>query len=148
MKSIRLLQAAFPVRCACAAFALLAAQVSLPAGAQPTDAPPKLEKLEEPEPVRAPQQAQPAQRIIETRDRRGQVNSIEVRGERGSYYVKPGSAVGNAAPGGPESDQVRAPQWKVFEFDSKRPDAPDKSNAAGAAPAEVPPPPITPARAR
>jgi hypothetical protein len=112
--------------------ALLAAAVAflfLPVvtQAQTSDAPPKLEKIDElespatsPAPTQEDDPSQPVRRqIIETRER-GEVTSIEVRGPRHSYYIDPGEQPGTVISGDAQSGTLRTPQWKIFEFDWKR----------------------------
>jgi hypothetical protein len=112
------------------ALGLLVAQWPALVVAQTIEPPPRLEKLEEPPPASAPQKTESKQRIIETRDQRGQVISIEVKDERASYYVKPGSITGNSILGSPENNSVRPAQFKIFEFDMKRPGEGEKGNTA------------------
>jgi hypothetical protein len=127
--------------------ALLAAAVAflfLPAGAQSqtSDMPPKLEKVDEIESPAAPAasaEASPVvpkgRQIIEKRER-GQFTSIEVRSGERSYYIDPGEEPGTVVPGDAQSGTTRTPQWKIFEFDLKRPVDPNQAapNPASAAP--------------
>ncbi len=120
----------------------------LPAAQQPqtapNQAPPKLERVEPGSDV--PASTIPSRtrtQIKETRDG-GQVTEVEVNSSGSHYYMKPNNPAGNAQPGSVTGERVRAPQWKVGEFDlsGKRKAASD-SNAP--APAEAPPPPPMPA---
>jgi len=108
--------------------------------APPNQAPPKLERIE-------PGSDVPATAILpkrgttinETRDG-GQVTEVEVTSGGSHYYMKPNSQPGNA-----QTNSIRAPQWKVGEFDlsGKRKATSDSTPAA----ADVPPPPPMPATA-
>lgn len=129
--------------------------LSLPVLAQQTsDAPPRLEQIDELQSTTTPaatgtaaQETSPAQpggrRIIEKRER-GQVTSIEVRSGESSYYIDPKEEPGTITPGTVQDDRTRAPQWKIFEFDLKRPAETDNP-APQAAPA-APPAPVSPRR--
>jgi hypothetical protein len=119
---------------------LLAAQLAL---AQSNDMPPRLERLEEKDiPAAAPQDATPrlpSQEIIEKRER-GQTTSVEVRSGNNSYYLKPNDPAGSAEPGEVQGENTRAPQWKILEFDWKRPaDQDNPQNQPSPAPAPAPP---------
>jgi hypothetical protein len=79
--------------------------------------------------------------INETRDG-GQVTEVEVNSSGSHYYMKPNTPPGNAVPGSATGNSIRAPQWKVGEFDlsGKR----RAANAAGQntpTAADAPPPP-------
>lgn len=78
--------------------------------------------------------------IVEHRNG-GQVTEVEVTAGGSHYYMKPNNQPGNA-----QTNAIRAPQWKVGEFDlsGKR----RASNEAGQntpTTAEAPPPPPLPA---
>jgi hypothetical protein len=116
----------------------------LPAHAQPapSDAPPRLERLEEGQaPQTEPVPSQPRDKIIERRAPGGQVNEIEVSKGGSTYILKPNEQAGNATPGELQSNRNRAAQWQVFGFDLKR----DQEKNAAQRDAGTPPPePATP----
>lgn len=121
--------------------------LSLPAVAQTQsgDMPPRLEKIDEIEnPAAVPAGSAHAnqrdgRQIIEKRER-GQVTSIEVRSGDNSYYIDPDEQPGTVVPGDAQSGNTRAPQWKIFEFDLKRPAEP--SNAETQRAPAAPPTPV------
>jgi hypothetical protein len=120
-----------------------AAQQAQPQSTQ-NQAPPKLERVEPGSDVPATTiPSRTRTQINETRDG-GQVTEVEVNSSGSHYYMKPNNPPGNAVPGSVTGNTIRAPQWKVGEFDlsGKRKAASD-SNAP--APAEAPPPPPMPA---
>lgn len=120
--------------------------LSPPAGAQPqaNDMPPKLEQIDEfSHPAKpATTESDPSKRggrqIIEKRER-GQITSIEVRSSDSSYYIDPSDEPGTVMPGDAQSGNTRAPQWRIFQFDLKRP-AEDTNADTQAAPAAPPAP--------
>ncbi|WP_296946010.1 hypothetical protein [uncultured Massilia sp.] len=111
--------------------------------APPSEAPPKLERIEPGSDV--PATTIPSRRgteIKETRDG-GQVTEVEVTSGGSHYYMKP-----NAQPGNAQTNSIRAPQWKVGEFDlSGKRKATSESGTNAPAAADVPPPPPMPATA-
>jgi hypothetical protein len=129
------------------------ALLSLPAFAQhqTNDMPPELEQIDELKgpatPAVTTREVSPARsggrQIIEKRER-GQVTSIEVRSGENSYYIDPGDETGTITPGTVQGESTRAPQWKIFEFDLKRPVEANNDAAPQAAPA-APPAPVRPA---
>lgn len=130
------------------AAACVAAYVTaLPAGAQQAagnaSQPQQLERLDEGEVPEAPVQApQPPRSIItEKRAYGGRVTEIEVQSGKSRYYLQPNPQGGSALPGDTDSNRMRAPQWRIGEFDLRRGD--DAKRAAEAA-ATVPPPPAAP----
>jgi hypothetical protein len=129
---------------------LLAAQAGFASAQQPAapqsnqnQAPPKLERVEPGSDVPATNiPSRTRTQIKETRDG-GQVTEVEVNSSGSHYYMKPNTPPGNAVPGSATGNSIRAPQWKVGEFDlsGKR----KAANDAGApAAADVPPPPALP----
>ncbi|MFK3741135.1 hypothetical protein [Massilia sp. TN1-12] len=105
----------------------------------PNQAPPRLDRIEPGSDV--PATTIPPKRgteIKETRDG-GQVTEVEVTAGGSHYYMKP-----NAQPGNAQTNSIRAPQWKVGEFDfsGKRKATNDSATPT---PADVPPPPPMPA---
>jgi hypothetical protein len=92
---------------------LVAAQQPQP----PSDAPPKLEMLQEGEPPSIKiGKPEGEHKITETRGD-GQVKEIKVESGISTYYLKPNEQVGNALPGDTQSTTNRGAQWKVMEFD-------------------------------
>jgi hypothetical protein len=105
----------------------------------PNQAPPKLDRIEPGSDV--PATTIPPKRgttITETREG-GQVTEVEVNAGGSHYYMKP-----NAQPGNAQTNSIRAPQWKVGEFDlsGKRKATNDSATPTAA---DVPPPPPMPA---
>ncbi len=142
---------------AIAACAAAAAFFCLPAGAQSPsdDMPPRLEKIDELQSqpaapsisassaasapsTQASEPSPSGRQIIEKRER-GQFTSIEVRSGERSYYIDPGEEPGTVVPGDAQSGNTRTPQWKIFEFDLKRPVDP-ANNGTQPAPAAPPTP--------
>ena len=111
----------------------------------PSDKPPKLERVEPGS--ETPATTIPPRRGTQIKEKKqgGVVTEVEVFSGGSHYYMKPNVPAGNAQPGDVESSAIRAPQWKVLEFDMNR-----KRKEAGAtegpaegapAPAAVPAPP-------
>jgi len=104
--------------------------------APPNQAPPKLERIEPGSDV--PATTIPPKRGTEIKEYRaegGAVTEVEVRSGGSHYYLQPNNQPGNA-----QTNSIRAPTWKVGEFDlsGKRKAAADAVPAA----ADVPPPPL------
>lgn len=123
---------------------ILAAQSGLAAAQQsnttplPTPTPPKLDRIEPGSDV--PATNIPAKRgtqITETRVN-GQVTEAEVVSGGSHYYLRPNNQPGNA-----QGDTIRAPTWKIGEFDlsGKRK---AKDDAGQPTQADAPPPPSLP----
>jgi len=113
--------------------------------------PPQLERIEPGSDVPATTiEPRPRTRITEKRSNDGQVTEVEVESGPSRYTMKPNVAAGNAQPGDAQSSAIRAPQWKVMEFDlgnPKKQEAAEPVNPAPARPgvparADVPPPPV------
>jgi hypothetical protein len=129
--------------------ACVALYVTLPAGAQQQAGeaaqPPKLERLDEGEApavtVRKPEQ--PRSVVTEKRAYGGRVTEIEVQSGRSTYYLQPNAQGGSSSAGDTDSNRMRAPQWRVGEFDLRRGD--EKKRAAEVK-AGTPPPPAAPAQ--
>ncbi len=130
---------------------LASAQQSTPQSAQPVpqsnqnQAPPKLERVEPGSDTPATNiPSRSRTQIKETRDG-GQVTEVEVNSSGSHYYMKPNTPPGNAVPGSATGNSIRAPQWKVGEFDlSGKRKATNENGAAAPAAADVPPPPALP----
>jgi hypothetical protein len=127
------------------AHAGMAAAQQQAAQPQPTDKPPKLERIEPGSDV--PATTIPSRRGTQITEKKqnGQTTEVQVNAGGSRYTMRPNTPAGNAQPGDAESSAVRAPQWQVLEFDLN-----GKRKAAGAAaadatpapaPAEAPPPP-------
>ena len=111
--------------------------------AVPSDAPPKLERLEEGPPAKPgikvgkPKSEKSA---TETRDAAGAITETEVKTGGSTYYVRPNTQPGNAQPGDLQSSGNRAAQFKVKEFDLGRKKAPNPAGVTEAVePATAPP---------
>jgi hypothetical protein len=110
----------------------------------PSEAPPKLERIEPGSDV--PATAVPPRgrtKITETKQG-GVVTEVQVQSGKSSYVMKPNRPAGNAQPGDAQSSRIRPPEWKVLEFDlsgKKRKSAAAAADEAAAATADVPPPP-------
>ncbi len=120
---------------------LSAAQAQTPP--KPSEAPPKLEVVEEgaDAPVTVTPRHSGGAKITEKKEG-GRVTEVKVKSGKSSYTMKPNIPAGNAQPGDAQSSTLRAPQWTVLEFDlnSKKKNA-GKDAAPAATPAEAPPPP-------
>jgi hypothetical protein len=135
-------------RWSAAALLALATQAGLAAAQQqatqptPSPAPPKLERIEPGSDI--PATTIPPKRGTEIKETRegGQVTEVEVTTPGGShYYMKP-----NAQPGNAQTNAIRAPQWKVGEFDlSGKRKATSESGTNAPTTADAPPPPPMPA---
>ena len=127
----------------CLLAGLLAAAV-LPvfafAQTSPDTSPPSLEQLEESD---APTSTEPGKsgswQIIEKRER-GRITSVEVKSGNSSYYLRGDNDL-NATPADRPNSQVQVPQWRLFEFDLKRP---AESQAPGMPASGIPAPPAQP----
>jgi hypothetical protein len=124
-----------------AAAGALALLTALPVCAQAPakKEPPKLEKLEEPEPptvtIRQPSgQAE----ITEKRDAGGEVKEVEVKSGPSKYKLKPKQGSGNHP-----SDDVAVPQWTVKEWG----DGPKQKDQDPVTPQTLEPAPAKPAAA-
>jgi hypothetical protein len=113
-----------------------------PAQPQPTDKPPKLERIEPGSDVPATTIPPKRGTQITEKKQNGQTTEVDVRTGGSHYTMRPNTPAGNAMPGDANSSAIRAPQWQILEFDMNA-----KRKAAGAstegapAPAEAPPPP-------
>jgi hypothetical protein len=126
---------------------LLANASAAMAQTKPSEAPPKLERVEEgaDAPVTIVPKRDERRKVRETRDG-GQVKEVTVQSGKSTYTMKgthPASVTENSTGTG---STLRPPQWQVLEFDlSKKKQAQRDEEAAAAAaaapPAPVPPPP-------
>lgn len=127
---------------------LFASAGSAFAQTRPSDAPPKLERIEEgaDAPVTiVPKRDQPKVRIEETR-KDGMVKEVEVTTGNSTYTMKGKHPASVTEMGPGVGSTLRPPQWQVLEFDlsKKKQSQRDEEAAAAAAaapPAAVPPPP-------
>lgn len=102
-----------------APFLASAQQAAQPANAAPP--PPRLEKLEEGEaPAITIRKPDGERKIVEKREQ-GRVTEVKVQTGKSEYTLKANQQAGSALPGDAESSKMRAPQWKVGEFDWGRP---------------------------
>lgn len=112
----------------------------------PSQAPPKLEKLEEvtDDPINVTAKPAPERQITERRDNSGKVVEATVKSGPSTYTLRPTQPVGTSLPGDAMSGAARGPHWTVMEFGGKK-----KKNPEDDAPAEAdappPPPPAAPA---
>ncbi len=103
---------------------------------QPSEIPPKLEKLEEGEaPAITIRKPDSEQKITEKRQKGGKVTEIKVQRGKSTYYLRPNDAVGSVLPGDAQSSS-RPPQWKIKEFDLG-----GEQQAKKAVATQTPPPP-------
>ena len=129
-----------------AALLLANAGIAL-AQTKPSEAPPKLERVEEGSdaPITIVPKRDERRNIKETRDG-GQVKEVQVKSGKSVYTMKganPASVTENSVGTG---STLRPPQWQVLEFDLGRKkqaqrDEEAAAAAAAAPPAAVPPPP-------
>jgi hypothetical protein len=123
---------------------LAAAQAQSTQQSTQNQAPPKLERVEPGSDV--PATTIPPKRgtqIVEKRDNSGQVTEVEVTAGGSHYYMKP-----NTQPGNAQTNAIRAPQWKMGEFDlSGRRRATNEAGQNAPTTADAPPPPPPPATA-
>jgi hypothetical protein len=115
---------------------------------KPSDAPPKLERIEEGSdtPVTIVPKRDERRKIKEKREG-GQVTEVQVTSGKSTYTMK-GANPASTAMGNSEGtgSTLRTPQWQVLEFDlskkkQKQRDEEAAAAAAAAPPAPVPPPP-------
>jgi len=133
---------------ACAGTAV-AQQAAVGQAAGQTTQPPVTERIEPGSDVPATTiEPRRGTQIKERRSNDGTVTEIEVQSGKSNYIMRSGAPVGNAQPGDAQSSAIRAPQWKVMEFDlgpkKQTPTAEDADAAANSAAAAAATP--TPAR--
>lgn len=83
----------------------------------PSDAPPRLERLEEGPPAGTPQPGKRGKGVTEKRIGSGKTGVTEVSTGVSTYYVRPDQEVGNAQPGDLQSSGNRAAQFRIKQFD-------------------------------
>lgn len=96
---------------ACTALPLLASAQT------PAEAPPRLEKLQEGEQPGITISKPEGERKITQKREQGRVTEVKVRSGKSEYYLKPNNPAGSALRGDAQSSEMRAPQWKIKEFD-------------------------------
>lgn len=97
-----------------AASAFAACVTPLLVGAQQ---PPVLEKLEEGEPPAITIRKPESEKQITEKRQQGKVTEVKVKSGNSTYYLKPADPAGSAMRGDGQSDEMRAAQWPVLEFD-------------------------------
>ncbi|MES2325090.1 MAG: hypothetical protein V4633_22780 [Pseudomonadota bacterium] len=117
----------------------IAQQTASPA---PSQAPPKLEVIEEGNdaPITVTPPKSGGTKITEKKEG-GRVTEIKVKSGKSNYTMKPNIPAGNAQPGDGQSSNVRAPQWTVMEFDLGKKKKTSKDDVPEPTPAKVAPPP-------
>lgn len=114
----------------------------------PSDAPPKLERVEEgsDKPITIVPKRDDRRKIKETRDG-GRVKEVEVTSGPSTYKMKGADPASVAVNNEGTGSTLRPPQWQVLEFDlskkkqTQREAEAAEAAAAAAAPAPPPPPP-------
>ncbi|WP_051567005.1 DUF2782 domain-containing protein [Herminiimonas sp. CN] len=112
---------------------LAACAIPLLVGAQQ---PPVLEKLEEGEPPAVTIRKPDTEKQITEKRQQGKVTEVKVKSGKSTYYLKPVSPAGSALRGEGQSDEIRAAQWPVLEFDmgaKKKKTTASEAEAAAAA---------------
>lgn len=125
---------------------LLALGANAYAQSTPSQAPPKLEKLEEvaDDPVTVTSKQAPERQITERRDNSGKVVEATVKSGPSTYTLRPTQPVGSSLPGDAMAGTPRGPQWTVMTFGGKK-TKPTEDDAAADTDAPPPPPPAAPA---
>ena len=134
-----------PVISASLTLGLLACAGLASAQQKPSEAPPKLEVIEQgaDAPITVSPARKPGAKITEKKEG-GRVTEVQVKSGKSSYTMRPNVPAGNAQPGDAQSSAIRAPQWTVLEFDLNRKKKIDKEGAP--VQADAPPPrPAAPA---
>jgi hypothetical protein len=111
----------------------------------PSEAPPKLERIEPGSDVPATTVPERGRTKIIEKKQGGVVTEVEVQSGKSHYVMRPNRPAGNAQPGDAQSSQIRPPEWKVLEFDltgkKRKSEAAVADEAAATADAPPPPPP-------
>lgn len=111
------------------------------AGAQTvSDAPPKLDKIEEiaNDPITVGSKPAPEKKITEKREG-GRVTEAKVKSGKSTYTVRPNTPAGSALPGDAVGSANRGPQWTVMEFDLGKKKKKSKDDASADDAAAAPP---------
>jgi hypothetical protein len=109
----------------------------------PSQAPPKLEKIEEfaDDSINVTAKPSTEGKITDRRDNNGNVTETTVKSGPSTYTVRPAHPVGTSLPGDATSGPLRGAQWTVLEFDiGKKKKKTDEEAVQDNAP---PPPPPT-----
>jgi hypothetical protein len=119
---------------------LLALSANAWSQSTPSQAPPKLEKIEEMagDPITVTAKPAPERQITERRDNSGNVVEATVKSGPSTYTLRPPHPVGTALPGDAMSGANRGPQWTVMQFGGKKKKNPEDDAAADT---DAPPPP-------
>lgn len=106
----------------------------------PSEAPPKLEKIEEvaDDPITVNAKPAAEKKITEKREG-GRVTEVKVKSGKSSYTLKPNNPAGSALPGDAVGSANRGPMWTVKEFDLGKKKKQSKEEE-GAADDSAPPP--------
>lgn len=117
--------------------------------AQPADAqPPQLEQLEEGDaPAITIQRPDQRGSVVEKRARGGIVTEVEVTSGKSTYYLTPSPQSGSTTYGDSQGNIMRAPQWRIGEFDLRRKDEASDKAARDREAGPPPPAPEEPASA-
>ena len=111
---------------------------------RPSEAPPKMEVIEEGSDKPITVAPRPGGTKITEKKVGGVVTEVKVKSGKSAYTLKPNTPAGNAHPGDGQSNALRGAQWTVLEFDLNKKKKTDKE--AVPEQAAVPPPPArTPA---
>ncbi|MGV8898474.1 MAG: DUF2782 domain-containing protein [Burkholderiaceae bacterium] len=134
---MRLSKVWITVGCGIAACAMpLLASAQQPAQ-QPAPPPPVMENLEEGEPPAISITPPGTEKKITEKRQQGKVTEVEVKTGNSTYYLKPVDPAGSAMRGDGQSDEMRAAQWPVVEFDMGMRKKKAAEAAAAAAAAEA-----------
>jgi len=123
------------------ALSLAAGTATAQTPSKPSEAPPRLEVVED-GPITVAPARQGGTKITEKKEG-GRVTEVQVKAGKSSYTMKPNIPAGNALPGDAQSSAIRAPQWTVLEFDLNRKKKNTDKEAVPDAPA---PPPMQPTK--
>lgn len=121
---------------------LLAFASTAVAQQKPSEAPPKMEVIEEGSdtPITVTPPKTGGAKITEKKDG-GRVTEVKVQSGPSTYTMKPNVPAGNAQPGDVTGGTLRAPQWTVLEFDlmkkkkTSKEDVPETADAPPPRPA-------------
>lgn len=115
-----------------------------PAGSaqRPSDAPPRLERIEEGSdvPITVTPPRTGGTRVTDKREG-GRIVESRVNANGSQYTLRPNTPAGTAQPGDVVSNDTRPPTWTVLEFDLNRKKNTDKESTATEAAVPPPPPP-------
>ncbi len=119
----------------------VAQQAATPA---PSQAPPKLERIEEGSDTPVTVTAKPApKKVVEKRAEGGAVTEVKVHSGPSTYTLKAAPVIGTPPPPG-QTSTVSPPMWQLGEFDLFKKKAKEKEDEA---PASAPPSSAPPAAA-